>query len=87
MKKKILAIIPARQGSKRIPQKNMRLLNNKPLISCFISDFIDPKFEAITNVSFLNASIIESGKPPSYNFDGRIKANDSFIWHLITSKF
>ena len=32
MKKKILAVIPARQGSKRIPQKNMRLLNNKPLI-------------------------------------------------------
>jgi len=29
---KLLAIIPARCGSKRIPQKNIKLLNNKPLI-------------------------------------------------------
>jgi CMP-N,N'-diacetyllegionaminic acid synthase len=29
---KILAIIPARSGSKGVPQKNIRLLNNKPLI-------------------------------------------------------
>jgi CMP-N-acetylneuraminic acid synthetase len=31
--KKILAIIPARGGSKRVPQKNIRLLNGQPLIS------------------------------------------------------
>ena len=30
---KILVVIPARKGSKRIPRKNIRLLNNKPLIS------------------------------------------------------
>jgi len=30
--KKILAIIPAREGSKRIPLKNIKLLNKKPLI-------------------------------------------------------
>jgi len=30
---KIVAMIPARMGSKRIPKKNIRLLNNKPLIS------------------------------------------------------
>ncbi|MBU1368322.1 MAG: acylneuraminate cytidylyltransferase family protein [Bacteroidetes bacterium] len=30
--KKIIAIIPARGGSKRIPGKNIKLLNNKPLI-------------------------------------------------------
>ena len=29
---KILAIIPARSGSKGIPKKNIKLLNNKPLI-------------------------------------------------------
>lgn len=31
--KKILAIIPARGGSKRIPNKNIKLFNGKPLIS------------------------------------------------------
>ena len=35
--KKILAIIPARGGSKRIPRKNIKLLNGKPLISYAIS--------------------------------------------------
>ena len=29
---KVVAIIPARAGSKGIPNKNIRLLNNKPLI-------------------------------------------------------
>lgn len=33
---KILVVIPARGGSKGIPRKNMRLLNNKPLISYVI---------------------------------------------------
>ena len=31
-KNKILGIIPARGGSKRVPKKNIRLLNNRPLI-------------------------------------------------------
>lgn len=31
--KKIVAMIPARIGSKRVPKKNLRLLNGKPLIS------------------------------------------------------
>lgn len=44
--KKILAIIPARGGSKTIPKKNIRLLNGKPLISYSIeqakkSNYID----------------------------------------------
>ena len=34
---KILGIIPARGGSKGIPQKNIRLLNGKPLISYTIN--------------------------------------------------
>lgn len=32
MKRKILAIIPARGGSKRIPNKNIKIFNGKPLI-------------------------------------------------------
>ena len=34
---KILVVIPARGGSKGIPRKNLRLLNNKPLISYSIA--------------------------------------------------
>lgn len=33
---KIVAMIPARIGSKRVPQKNLRLLNEKPLIQYII---------------------------------------------------
>lgn len=33
MKKKIVAMIPARMGSKRVYKKNLRMLGNKPLIS------------------------------------------------------
>ena len=34
---KILVVIPARGGSKGIPRKNIRLLNDKPLISYSIN--------------------------------------------------
>lgn len=34
---KIIALIPARGGSKRIPRKNIKLLNGKPLISYVIN--------------------------------------------------
>tara|TARA_Y100000590_G_scaffold463588_1_gene630721 strand:+ start:3122 stop:3820 length:699 start_codon:yes stop_codon:yes gene_type:complete len=37
MKKKILAMIPARIGSQRLKKKNLALINNKPLISYAIS--------------------------------------------------
>ena len=30
---KILAVIPARSGSERVKNKNIRLLNNHPIIS------------------------------------------------------
>ena len=33
MKKKIIAMIPARIGSKRLKKKNLVLINNKPLIN------------------------------------------------------
>lgn len=33
MSKKVLAIIPARSGSKEVPNKNIKEINNKPLIS------------------------------------------------------
>lgn len=33
LKKDLLAVIPARGGSKRVPQKNIKLLGNKPLVA------------------------------------------------------
>ncbi|WP_292369167.1 cytidylyltransferase domain-containing protein [Methanoregula sp. UBA64] len=49
MKSKILAIIPARGGSKGIPQKNIKLLLGKPLIvwtieQALLSEYIDRVF-------------------------------------------
>ena len=40
----ILAVIPARGGSKGIPKKNIRLMNRKPLISYSINNAINSKY-------------------------------------------
>ena len=45
---KILAVIPARAGSKGVPNKNIRLVNNKPLIYYSIKNAIESKY--ITDV-------------------------------------
>jgi CMP-N-acetylneuraminic acid synthetase/mannose-6-phosphate isomerase-like protein (cupin superfamily) len=39
-KLKVVAMIPARLGSKRVPKKNLRLLGNKPLISYVVETAI-----------------------------------------------
>ena len=44
----VVAVIPARGGSKGIPRKNMRLLNGKPLISYAIENALNSKI--ITDV-------------------------------------
>lgn len=41
---KILAIIPARSGSKGIPNKNIRLINNKPMLSYSIEHALNSKY-------------------------------------------
>jgi CMP-N-acetylneuraminic acid synthetase/spore coat polysaccharide biosynthesis predicted glycosyltransferase SpsG len=41
---KVLAVIPARGGSKGIPRKNIRLLNGKPLISYTIETALNSKY-------------------------------------------
>lgn len=42
--KKILAIIPARGGSKRLPNKNVLIMNGKPLISWSIKAGLSSKY-------------------------------------------
>ncbi|MBW9220106.1 acylneuraminate cytidylyltransferase family protein [Methanothermococcus sp. SCGC AD-155-N22] len=41
---KILAVIPARGGSKGVPRKNIRLLNGKPLIYYQIKNALESKY-------------------------------------------
>jgi len=40
----VLAVIPARGGSKGIPRKNIRLLNGKPLIYYQIKNALESKY-------------------------------------------
>ena len=41
--KKIIAMIPARLGSKRIEKKNLRLIDGQPLISYVIDSVVSSK--------------------------------------------
>lgn len=41
---KILAVIPARAGSKGIPNKNIRLVNGKPLIYYCLQNALQSKY-------------------------------------------
>lgn len=50
-KNSFLAIIPARSGSKRLPNKNIRTLNGKPLISYTIEAALKSKYITETVVS------------------------------------
>lgn len=42
MKPKVLAIIPARGGSKGVPRKNIKVLAGKPLIAWTIEEAKNP---------------------------------------------
>ncbi len=61
-KKRILAIIPARGGSKRIPKKNIKLLDNKPLIWYSIKAAMKSKFIKKIIVSSDNSEILKIAK-------------------------
>ncbi|MBT3405568.1 acylneuraminate cytidylyltransferase family protein [Candidatus Woesearchaeota archaeon] len=76
--KKIIAIIPARGGSKRIPKKNVKLLCGEPLISYTIkcalcSKYIDKTYVSSDSEDVLNISKhFEVGiikRPPEYATD------------------
>ena len=51
MKKKVFALIPARSGSKRLKNKNILQINNKPLIYYTISKSLKSKYINYTLVS------------------------------------
>ena len=60
--KTILAIIPARGGSKGIPRKNIRLLGNKPLIAWTIEEAKNSKYIDRLILSSEDEEIIEIAK-------------------------
>lgn len=60
--KKILAIIPARGGSKRLPKKNVLDLNGKPLISWSIEAGLNSKYVDKVIISTDNEEIKEISK-------------------------
>ena len=59
---KILAVIPARGGSKGIPRKNIRLLAGKPLIAYSIQTALNSKYIDDVAVSTENEEIAETAK-------------------------
>jgi len=60
MKNKIIAIIPARGGSKRIPRKNIKLLCGKPLIYYTIREALKSKRISKTIVSTENEEVAKT---------------------------
>ena len=58
----ILAIIPARGGSKGIPRKNLRLLNGNPLIKYTVESALQSKYVTRTIVSTENKQIMRISK-------------------------
>ncbi|MBC8250882.1 MAG: acylneuraminate cytidylyltransferase family protein [Candidatus Nitrosopelagicus sp.] len=56
---KVLAIIPARGGSKGIPLKNLRLLNGKPLLDYSVNASLQSKFITRTIVSSDHSKILQ----------------------------
>jgi pseudaminic acid cytidylyltransferase len=59
---KKICIIPARGGSKRIPRKNIIMINNKPLIQLNIERLLESKFFDEIVVSSEDAEILEISK-------------------------
>ena len=57
---KIIAVIPARAGSKGVPNKNIRLLNNKPLVYYSIKNALESKYitEVIVSTDSKEVEII-----------------------------
>lgn len=62
IKKKYLAIIPARKGSKRLPNKNILDLAGKPLIAWTIEAALESKYISTTTVSTDSQAIMKIAK-------------------------
>ena len=79
MTKKILSLIPARAGSKRLPQKNMAELGGRPLIAWTIEASLNSKYITKTVVSSDSKEILKIAKEYGADFLKRpgLLANDT----------
>lgn len=64
---KIIAVIPARAGSKGIPNKNLRMINKKPLISYSIENALSSKYISDIYVSSDSEIILSIAKAYGVN--------------------
>jgi N-acylneuraminate cytidylyltransferase len=71
MEETALCFIPARGGSKRVPKKNKRLLNGKPLVSYTISAVLKSKCFTDVYVSSDDPEILEIAENYSAQIDHR----------------
>ena len=83
MTKKILAIIPARGGSKGLPRKNIIDLAGKPLIAWTIEASLNSKYITKTIVSSNDDEILNISK--QYN-SGILKRKDELSLDITTSE-
>lgn len=91
-----VAIIPARSGSKRVKNKNIRILSGKPLISWTIESTINSGLfekiivstdsEEIANVALKYGVKIDELRPDSLSVD-TTSASDVLKYHLLKSDF
>jgi CMP-N-acetylneuraminic acid synthetase len=63
---KVILHIPAREGSKRVPRKNMRLMNNKPMISYAIDASLKSQ---VTEEVYINTDSLEIIEYAKTNYD------------------
>ncbi len=82
-KPKILGIIPARGGSTRIKNKNVKLLNNKPLIYYTIKESLNSKYISDVCVTSDSKTILDISK--KYGIINLVKRNKYLSSNFIPS--
>ncbi len=89
-KKTFLAVIPARGGSKRLPNKNILPLNGKPLVAWSIESAKNSKYIDKIILSSDNKEVLTIGKNydinnlerPDYLATDTAKTEDVVLYHL-----
>ncbi len=82
MKLKIIAIIPARSGSKRIKNKNIKNFNKKPLIAWTIESALRSKLVDDVYVTSENDNILRMSKKYGAKIIKRPKKLSNNIIHV-----
>lgn len=70
---KLLGIIPARIGSKRIPNKNIKILNGKPLIAWTVIEALKSRYISELVVSTDSYKILEISENYGIKSDGLLR--------------